>query len=67
MAIAGGLVAQGWAGWPVLFVFGLSALRCWMGLLPRSLATPTPLVGAQEIVMSLITVTSIALGLPPLA
>ncbi|OAN36332.1 prenyltransferase [Chloroflexus islandicus] len=67
LAIASGSVALGWAGWPVLFVFGLSALRCWIGLLPRSLATPTPLVGAQEIVMSLITVAGIALGLSPLA
>ncbi|WP_322512155.1 YwiC-like family protein [Chloroflexus sp.] len=66
LVVASGFVALRWAGWPVGFVFALLALRCWIGLLPRSLATPTPWVGAQEVIASLITVAGIALGMPPL-
>ncbi|ACL26444.1 YwiC-like family protein [Chloroflexus aggregans] len=62
-ALVGGLVIAGWIGWPVLVAFGLLGLRCWIGLLPRSLSTPTPLVGVQEVLNSLITVAGIALGM----
>ncbi len=63
LGLVGGLVIAGWIGWPVLVAFGLLGLRCWIGLLPRSLSTPTPLVGGQEVLVSLITVTGIALGM----
>lgn len=62
-ALVGGLVIAGWIGWPVLAAFALVGLRCWIGLLPRSLSTPAPLVGAQEVLASLITVAGIALGM----
>lgn len=63
LGLVGGLVVAGWIGWPVLAVFGWLGLRCWIGLLPRSLSTPTPLVGGQEVLASLITVAGIALGI----
>jgi len=57
------LTWPGLIGWPVLTIFALLMLRCWIGLLPRSLRVPTLLVGAQEVGWSLLTVISIALGL----
>ncbi len=63
LALAGELVAAGWIGWPVFIVFFIVLLRCWFGLLPRSLTTPTPLVGAQEVLVSLITVVGIVVGM----
>lgn len=61
--LVGGLVIAGWIGWPALAAFTLVGVRCWIGLLPRSLSTPTPLVGVQEVLASLITVAGIALGM----
>ncbi|MGQ9613478.1 MAG: YwiC-like family protein [Chloroflexus sp.] len=48
LVIVADLLSLDWVGWPVLLVFAFLFLRCWIGLLPRSLATPTPLVGVQE-------------------
>ena len=62
LALVGGLTWSGLIGWLVPAGFALLTLRCFMGLLPRSLTTPTPLVGVQEVVFSLLTVMSIALG-----
>jgi hypothetical protein len=61
--IVAGLLSIGWASWPVLLVFALLFLRCWIGLLPRSLATPTPLVGVQEVIVTLMVVVGIRFGL----
>ncbi len=57
------LTWSGLIGWPVLTIFILLMLRCWIGLLPRSLRAPTLLAGAQEVGWSLLTVISIVLGL----
>jgi hypothetical protein len=43
-------------------VFALLLIRAGVGMLPRSLRTPTPLVGVQELGWSLLTVIVIALG-----
>ncbi len=48
--------------WLSVAAFALLALRAWLGLLPRSLKTPTPLVGVQELGFSLLTVAAIAIG-----
>ncbi len=57
-----GFLLMGWVSWPVPLVFAFLIVRCWLGLLPRSLATPTPLVGVQELVVSLGTVIGIRFG-----
>lgn len=62
LALVGGLAWFGMVGWPVLAGFVLLAVRCGVGLMPRSLQTRAPVVGAQEAVFSLLTVASIALG-----
>ncbi|GIV89900.1 MAG: hypothetical protein KatS3mg055_2418 [Chloroflexus sp.] len=63
LLIAGGLVVLDWVGWPVFLVFTLLTLRCWIGLLPRSLTTPTPLVGMQEVGASLLTIIGIGFSI----
>ncbi|MEF3274515.1 MAG: YwiC-like family protein [Chloroflexus sp.] len=63
LTIVGGLLISGAVGWPVVAVFALLMLRCWMGLRPRFLTTPTPLVGVQEVLFSLITVVGIGLDM----
>ncbi len=57
-----GFLLMGWVSWPVPLVFAFLIVRCWLGLLPHSLATPTPLVGVQELVVSLVTVIGIRFG-----
>jgi len=63
LALIGGLTWLGLTGWPVLVVFALLTLCCWIGLLSHSLRTPTPLVGVQELGWSLVTVLGIGLGI----
>jgi hypothetical protein len=63
MALVCGLVGFGLIGWQVVGVFALLTLRCWVGMLPRSLRTPTPLVGVQELGWSLLTVMGIGSGI----
>lgn len=63
LAVVTGLSIAGWVSWPVPVAFAFSMLRCWLGLLPRSLATPTPLVGVQELIVSLVTVVAIRFGM----
>jgi hypothetical protein len=48
LALVGGLAWFGLSGWSVVGVFAL-LLCCWVGMLARSLRTPTPLVGVQEL------------------
>ncbi|PDV96538.1 YwiC-like family protein [Candidatus Chloroploca asiatica] len=57
-----GLAWAGLAPWLTVAAFLVLAARAWLGLQPRSLTTPTPLVGVQELSVSLLTVASIALG-----
>ncbi|MGQ9926388.1 MAG: YwiC-like family protein [Chloroflexaceae bacterium] len=63
LALVGGLVGLGLIGRAVAGTFAILMLRCWIGLLPRSLRTPTPLVGVQELGWSLLTVIGIGLGI----
>ncbi|MGQ9481994.1 YwiC-like family protein [Chloroflexus sp.] len=63
LAFVGGLVGLGMIGWSVAGAFAILMLRCWIGLLPRSLRTPTPLVGVQELGWSLLIVMGIGLGI----
>ncbi|MGQ9483138.1 hypothetical protein [Chloroflexus sp.] len=63
LVIVADLLSLDWVGWPVLLVFAFLFLRCWIGLLPRSLATPTPLVGVQEVIVALLVVVGIRFGL----
>lgn len=62
LGLVGGLAWAGWASWLVVAFFALLVLRAALGMLPRSLHTPTPLVGMQELAWSLLTVVSIALA-----
>ncbi len=61
----GGLAWFGLAPWLAVAAFTILAVRAVLGLMPRSLRTPTPLVGVQELGFSLLTVASIAFGLGP--
>lgn len=63
LALVAALAALGHAPWLSVAVFALLAVRAALGFLPRSLKTPTPLVGVQELAFSLLTVAAIALGL----
>lgn len=63
LVLVGGLLWSGLIGWPVLASFVLLTLRCCIGLMPRSLRTPTPLVGLQELGWSLLMVIGIRLGM----
>ncbi|NCC31193.1 MAG: hypothetical protein EOM24_04110 [Chloroflexia bacterium] len=57
-----GLARLGLAPWLSVAAFTLLALRAWLGLLPRSLTTPTTRVDVQALSFSLLTVAAIALG-----
>lgn len=60
LLIVGGLAARGFIAWPGVGVFAVLMLRAGVGLHPRSLITPTPLVGVQELGFSLLTIIGIA-------
>ncbi len=62
LIVVAGLAWSGLAPWLSVAAFALLAVRAVLGLMPRSLGTPTPLVGVQEVGFSLLTVASIALG-----
>lgn len=62
LMVVGSLAWSGLAPWLTVVAFALLTIRAFVGLMPRRLATPTPLVGAQEVGFSLLTVASIALG-----
>jgi hypothetical protein len=62
LCVVSGLAWAGLIPWPLGGVFTLLLLRAGVGMLPRSLHTPTPLVGMQELGWSLLTVIVIALG-----
>lgn len=62
LALVAGLAAVDLVPWLACAAFGMLLLRAVIGLLPRSLKTPTPVVGVQELGMSLLTVTGIAVG-----
>jgi hypothetical protein len=63
LAAAGASAWFGSAPWLGVVVFAMLAVRAWIGLLPRSLATRTPIVGVQEVAFSLVTVIGLAVGL----
>ncbi len=63
LVIVAGLLSVDWVSWPVLLVFAFLFLRCGIGLLPRHLTTPTPLVGVQEVIVALLVVVGIRFGL----
>lgn len=62
LAIVAGLAWFGLASWLTVAAFVVLSLRSVIGLLPRSLSTPTPVVGVQELIFSLLIVFSIALS-----
>ncbi|MGQ9548594.1 MAG: YwiC-like family protein [Roseiflexus sp.] len=62
LALVVGLAAVDLVPWLSGAAFGVLLLRAVLGLLPRSLETPTPVVGVQDLGMSLLTVTCIAVG-----
>jgi hypothetical protein len=62
LVVAVGLAWLGAAPWLAATAFALLVARAIIGLLPRSLATPTPLVGVQELGFSFLTVAAVALG-----
>lgn len=62
LVVAVGLAWLGAAPWLATVAFALLVARAIIGLLPRSLATPTPLVGVQELGFSFLTVAAVALG-----
>lgn len=59
-----GMAVSGLIWWPSVLVFGVLLLRAGVGMHPRSLGTPTPLVGVQELGFSLLTVSAIAFSVP---
>ncbi len=63
LVAAGALAWLGLAPRLGVLVFAVLAARAIVGLLPRSLATRTPMVGVQEVVYGLFTVAGLALGL----
>jgi len=62
LALVVGLAAIDLVPWLAGAAFGVLLLRAVPGLLSRSLKTPTAVVGMQELGMSLLTVTGIAVG-----
>lgn len=62
LVIIAGLAWFGLASWLAVAAFVILLLRSVIGLLPRSLNTPTPIVGVQELVFGLLTVIGIILG-----
>ncbi|NJO82723.1 MAG: prenyltransferase, partial [Blastochloris sp.] len=63
LGIVGELAGAGLASWLLVALFALLTLRAALGMLPRSLRTPTPLVGMQELGWSLVTVIGIGFGM----
>ncbi len=61
-ALVVGFAWLGLISWLAATAAGLLAVRAWIGLLPRSLNTPTPIVGMQELVVALFTVVLVAMG-----
>lgn len=62
LAAVAGLAAIGLVPWLATIAFGVLLGRAVIGLLPHSLATPTAIVGVQELGFSLLTVAAIAGG-----
>lgn len=63
LLLVGGLALAGLVAWLTVAAFVILVVRTLVGLLPRSLKTPTPLVGVQELVFSLMTVIAVASGM----
>jgi hypothetical protein len=49
MCVVSKLAGIGLIAWPLVGVFALLLLRAGIGMVPRSLRTPTPLVAMQEL------------------
>jgi hypothetical protein len=62
LSLVVGLAAIDLVPWLAGAAFGVLLLRAVLGLLPRSLEMPTVIVGMQELGMSLLTVSGIAVG-----
>lgn len=62
LALVGTLAWSGLAGWTTVVAFAVLMARALIGLLLRSLRTPTPIVGVQDLAFSLVFVVGIALA-----
>ncbi len=62
LAAVTGLASARLVPWLAVAAFGLLLVRAIIGLLPRSLKTPTAIVGLQELGFTTLTVVAIAVG-----